>query len=146
MEYEKKEKIEIDGFISNGKQYDLDIRLPEDNRNVIFGIVKDSYGEPLSDAVVKLLEIEKGKEYSERKPVSHTFTDEYGQFVFGPLCPHKKYAVEIWANRVDHIKICEVCKRKGKCLKGVDLDCDKHCQADFEEASLDDSKDEIINL
>ena len=145
MEFEKKERIEIDGFISNGKQYDLDIQLPEDNRNVIFGIVKDSYGEVLADAVVKLLEIEKDKFSSIRKPVSHTFTDENGQFVFGPLCPNKKYAIEIWANKVDHIKICEACKRKGKCLKGVNLDCDKHCEVEFEESLEEDCKEEIID-
>ena len=65
------------------------------------------------------------------KPVSHTFTDEDGEFVFGPLCPGKKYAVQIWANQVKHIKICAKCHHEGKCLKGVDLDCDKkdfpHC-------------------
>lgn len=137
MEFEKKEKLEINGFLSNGKQYDLDIRLPEDNRDVIFGIIKDSYGEPLADAVVKLIEVDGDKIFGKRKPVTHTFTDEHGEFVFGPICPHKKYAIEIWANRVDHIKICEVCRRKGKCLKGVDLDCDEHCKADFEETECD---------
>ena len=30
-----------------------------------------------------------------------------------------KYEVEIWANRVDHVKICEVCSHHGKCLKGI---------------------------
>ena len=53
----------IDGFISSGKQYDIDIHLPEDNRSVIYGIIKDCYDEPVSDAVVKLIELEKkGKE------------------------------------------------------------------------------------
>ena len=55
MEYEKKEKLEIEGFIAGGKQFDLDIRLPEDNRDVVFGIIKDSYGEPVCDSVVKLI-------------------------------------------------------------------------------------------
>ena len=39
--YEKKEKLEITGFIEKGKQFDLDITLPEDNRNVIYGVIKD---------------------------------------------------------------------------------------------------------
>ena len=30
---------------------------------------------------------------------------------------------EIWANSVKHAKICTECHRKGKCLKGVDIDC-----------------------
>ena len=126
MEFEKKEKIETDGFISNGTQFDLEVKLPEDNRNAIFGAIKDSYGEPVIDAVVKLIEIVKEYGKEERKPVTHTFTDKEGEFVFGPLCPKKKYEVQIWANRIDHIKICEVCSHQGKCLKGIDLDCKKH--------------------
>ena len=65
----------IDGHIATGKQFDLDIVLPEDNRGVLYGIVKDCYKEPIKDAVVKLIEVdcECGKE--ERKPVSHTLFD-----------------------------------------------------------------------
>ena len=122
--------VEVDGFIETGKQFDLDIKLPEDERNAIFGIIRDEHGEPIEDAVVKLIEIsyEKGEEV--RRPVSHTFTDEYGQFVFGPLCPDKKYAIDIWVNKVKHVKICAKCNRNGKCLKGVDLDCDKYNKED----------------
>ncbi len=145
MEFEeldkKDKKIEITGVIENGKQYDLDVKLPEDDRDVIFGIIKNQYGDPISDAVVKLIEVTKDIFGKERRPVSHTFTDKNGQFVFGPLCPHKKYAVEIWVNRVEHIKICEVCNRKGKCLKGVDLDCDGPCKAEYEETLVDDKKE-----
>ena len=36
----------------------------------------------------------------------------------------KKYAIDIWANSVRHIKICTKCHRDRKCLKGVELDCD----------------------
>lgn len=143
MDFEKKEKLEIEGFIAGGKQFDLDIRLPEDNRDVIFGILKDSYGDPICDAVIKLIEVDKKETgYEKRKPVTHTFTDENGEFVFGPLCPHKKYAIEIWANRVDHVKICEICRKKGKCLKGVELDCDEHCKADYKEVECDCEKEE----
>ena len=89
MEYDKNTcpVVDIDGVTASGKQFDLDITLPEDNRNVIYGIIHDAYKEPIRDAVVKLIEVtnEYGKE--ERKPVSHTFTDKEGEFVFGPLCP-----------------------------------------------------------
>lgn len=121
FDYEKKHIVDIDGFIEKGKQFDLEIKLDEDRRNVIYGIVKDSCHEPVKDAVVKLIEVTK----KERKPVSHTFTNEDGEFVFGPLCPDKKYAINIWANRVEHIKICKHCKKEEKCLKGVDLFCDE---------------------
>ena len=72
--------VEVNGFIEKGKQFDLDIELPE---------------------------------------------DEYGEFVFGPLCPDRKYAVDIWVNRVRHVKVCAKCHHKGRCLKGIDMDfCD----------------------
>ena len=75
MEFEKDfcPVVKVDGFIEKGKQFDLEINLPEDNRNVIYGVIKDCYKDPVEDAVVKLIEVcyEYGKE--ERKPVSHTF-------------------------------------------------------------------------
>ena len=121
MEFEKKVIVDVDGFIESGKQFDLDLKLPEDNRNVVYGIIKDSCGKPVKDAVVKLVEVCQ----DDRKPVSHTFTDCEGEFVFGPLCPNKTYAIQIWVNRVKHVKICKTCDKEGKCLKGVDLHCDK---------------------
>ena len=125
MEFERKKDIEVKGFVSGGTQYDLDIELPEDNREAIFGTIKDSYGDPISDAVVKLIEVKKDFVKTERKPVTHTFTDKHGNFVFGPLCAKRKYEIEVWANKVDHVKICEVCSHHGKCLKGINLDCDE---------------------
>ena len=64
--------IDIDGVINKGKQFDLDITLPEDHRNVIYGVVKNCFKDPVEDAVVKLVEIvyDHGKE--ERRPVGHT--------------------------------------------------------------------------
>ena len=121
FEYEKKHIVDIDGFIESGKQFDLEIKLDEDRRNVVYGVVKDSCNEPVKDAVVKLIEVKK----HERKPVSHTFTNKDGEFVFGPLCPDRKYAINIWSSKVEHVKICKECKKDGKCLKGVDLYCDE---------------------
>ena len=72
-----------------------------------------------------------------REPVSHTFTDEHGEFVFGPLCPGKEYALEIWVNEVRHFKVCAKCYHEGKCLKGRKMDkCD--CNV---EPKCDDKKD-----
>lgn len=126
MEFEEKkpcQEIKVDGFIEKGKQFDLKINLPEDNRDVIFGIIRDCYKEPVEDAVIKLIEVSHDCEKEERKPVSHTFTDKDGEFVFGPLCPDKKYELQIWADKVRHCKQCIDCKRHGKCLKGVKLEC-----------------------
>lgn len=137
--------VKVDGFIEKGKQFDLEINLPEDNRNVIYGVIKDCYRDPVENAVVKLIEVcyEYGKE--ERKPVSHTFTDKDGEFVFGPLCPDKSYEIQIWVDRVKHVKICKECKRQGKCLKGVKLECDdkpykEDCKKDYKDDCKCDCK------
>ena len=96
MEFEKKFILDVDGFVQSGKQFDLDIRVPEDNRNVVYGILRDQHGDPIEDAVIKLIEVRPDG----RKPVSHTFTDKDGDFVFGPLCPNKSYSIQIWVDRV----------------------------------------------
>ena len=51
--------VDINGQIANGKQFDLDITIPEDHRNVIYGVVKNCFKEPIEDAVVKLIEVDK---------------------------------------------------------------------------------------
>ncbi len=115
--------LDIDGFVSNGKQFDIDVTLPEDNRNVIYGTIKNRYKDPIKDAVVKLVEIVIGKDgMKKRIPVTHTFTDKNGEFVFGPLCPEKDYAITIWVNDVCHYKFNSICHRDGDCLKGKPIE------------------------
>ena len=122
--------FDVNGLISNGKQFDLDITLPEDSRDVVFGTVKNVFKEPIKDAVVKLIEIDFGRDgRKKRVPVSHTFTDEHGEFVFGPLCPGKKYAIDIWVNDVRHFNMDFKGHHEGKCLKGMPSEkCD--CKID----------------
>ena len=140
--------LDVDGVISGGKQFDLDITLPEDNRDVIYGVVKNCFKEPVDNAVVKLVEVEFKYGKKEIKPVSHTFTDKHGEFVFGPLCDNRLYEVEIWVNNVKHAKICTECHRKGECLRGVDIDCkpmppckpDKPCEPCKPEKPCDNCK------
>lgn len=139
--------VDIDGFIENGKQFDLDITLADDRRDVIYGVVKDCFKEPVKDAVVKLVEVDYKYGKKELKPVSHTFTDKEGEFVFGPLCADRKYAIQIWKNDIKHVKICVRTRVDNKCLKGVELDCD--CKDDFKpcdkpcEKCKDDYKDTL---
>lgn len=147
MEFEnfdtKNMNVEMNGFIENGKQFDIEVRVPRDNRNVAFGAVKDEFGDPIPDAVVKLIEVEcmMGKE--ERKPVSHTFTNENGEFVFGPLCPNRNYDLQIWVDRVKHVKICHVANpRRKNCLKGTKIECRKHEHSDCEEPVMPCQKPE----
>ena len=83
------------------------------------------FKEPVENAVVKLVEVVCDKGKDERRPIGHTFTDKEGEFVFGPLCPGKQYAIQIWVNDTKKIKICAKCHHEGKCLKG-----DKHDKCD----------------
>lgn len=116
--------IDVNGFISNGKQFDLDITLPEDTRDVIYGKIKNMFKEPIKNAVVKLIEIDFDKDGKKRRlPISHTFTDQYGEFVFGPLCPGKEYSIDIWVNDVRNYKLDVKCKHQGDCLKGQKNEC-----------------------
>ena len=125
MDFDKKicPIVNVDGLVTSGKQFDIDITLPEDNRNVVYGVIKDCYKEPICNAVVKLIAVDCKCGKEERKPVAHTFTNDDGEFVFGPLCPNKSYEVNIWVNKVKHVKICAKCKHEAECLKGVDIDC-----------------------
>lgn len=128
MEMKKKRPhcpvVEVDGLIANGKQFDLDITLPEDTRDVIFGTIKNVFKEPIKDAVVKLIEIDCEKDGRKKRiPISHTFTDKFGEFVFGPLCPGKQYAIDIWVNDVRHFDIDVKVRHEGKCLKA--MPCEK---------------------
>ena len=124
--FDKKMQVEMNGFIENGKQFDIEVKVPKSNRNVVFGVIRDEYGDPIEDAVVKLIEVDKMMGKEERKPVSHTFTDENGEFVFGPLCPNRHYDLQVWVNRVKHVKLCCIAKpKKQKCLKGEEIECHK---------------------
>lgn len=67
--------LKVDGFIETGKQFDVDITLPRDSRDVVYGIIKDEYGDPVVDAVVKLIEVSKDHCEEKRKPVSHSLFD-----------------------------------------------------------------------
>ena len=135
--------LDINGVISSGKQFDLDITLPEDNRDMIYGVVKDCFKCPVSDAVVKLIEVIQIHGKEERRPVCHTFTDKEGEFVLGPLCPGREYALQIWVNNTKSIKVCAKCHHEGECLKGSCID---HCDCYINDNCSSNSETrEILN-
>lgn len=84
------------------EQIDTSITVTEERRSVVHGVVKDKNGKYIKDAVVKLFKSEDCNDKCALKPLTHTFTDDCGQFIFGPLIPHKKYIVKVW---VDDVKI-----------------------------------------
>lgn len=115
------------------QQIEALIKLPEENRAVIHGTVLDANGNPVADAVVKLLQIVDCCKLP--VPLTHTFTDQYGQFLLGPLCPDKKYILKVYK---DNIKMkyvpldvdcyegkCIGVSCKNKCHSNCDCDCDK---------------------
>lgn len=59
----------------------LPLVLAYENRAAIHGVVKFPDKTPVKDAVVKLFI--KGKDCCDLKPVTFTFTDKCGQFLFG---------------------------------------------------------------
>lgn len=84
------------------EQLEALIKLPEEPRSIIHGIVKNHKNKLVKDAVVKLFELKNASNPCALKPITHTFTDECGQFLFGPLAPNKQYVIKVW---VDDIKI-----------------------------------------
>ena len=91
------------------QQIEAIIKLQEEKRAVIHGTVIDCKGRPVVDAVVKLLQIVDGCKLP--VPLTHAFTDEYGQFLLGPLCPNRRYILKVYK---DNVRI--------KCMP-LDVDC-----------------------
>lgn len=105
------------------EQIDAVIKVDRERRSVIYGTVVDENNRPVADAVVKLLQV------TDRKivPITHTFTDQYGQFLLGPLCPGQRYMLKIYKDniRIRYEAIKSSCY-EGRCLgtNTSDDDCD----------------------
>jgi len=63
------------------EEQDVCLVLAPEKRAAIHGIVKFPDGTPVKNAIVKLFK--KGKDCCDLIPVTFTFTDECGQFLFG---------------------------------------------------------------
>jgi len=118
----------FDFRIAPNQQFDATIKIPKDDRGAIHGLVVDECNKPIEDAVVKLYEVEgkwdcKKTDCRKLCPLTHTFTDECGHFLFGPLCANKSYCVKIWVNDVCVTKDFAECKRDCGCLKAKPCDC-----------------------
>ena len=77
------------------EQIETTIRLRQDSRSVIHGYIKDTSGEPFADAAVLLFE---AQERGDPRLISQMFTDEFGQFLFGPLEAGQLYLVKVFKN------------------------------------------------
>lgn len=124
------------------EQLELTVRLPEESRSVIHGVVKDCKDKPIKDAVVKLFELINPCDPCSLKPITHTFTDECGQFIFGPVCPNKKYIIKVWH---DHVKITPIVIKPEPCGNHCDnrnLENSKeHCKPNTPKQSIHDDEE-----
>ena len=107
------------------EEIDVVIKVPEEKRSALHGVVVDCCGKPDKNAVVKLfLKETKNNSNCFLKPLTHTFTDECGQFLFGPLSPCKSYVVKVWYS--DPICNREVFVHPDSCDKDKN-DYNDHC-------------------
>lgn len=74
----------VDGIkLCPNEEKDLNIVLQPENRAAIHGVVKFPNGKPVKNAVVKLFKKKHGCNPCDLIPVTFSFTDECGQFLFG---------------------------------------------------------------
>lgn len=122
------------------EQIDAVIKVPKETRSVIHGVVLDECNKRQKDAVVKLFKVCNRNNNVVLEPITHTFTDEYGQFLFGPLCPHVKYVIKVWVNNVKTRELVikpEECERE--CIG------DKDCDHNHDHNKCDHDHEHIIN-
>lgn len=109
------------------EQIDAVIQIGKEKRSVLYGTVIDECGNPVADAVVKLLRIcDKGI-----VPLTHTFTDKYGQFLLGPLCPNEKYMLKIYKDNITiRYEAMNTTCYEGKCIGKLACGCNCSCSSD----------------
>ncbi len=110
------------------EQIEAVVRVPEEPRSVIHGIVKNHCNQVIKDAVVKLFELRNPRRPCSLKPLTHTFTDDCGQFIFGPLIPGKHYVIKVW---IDDVKIRPIIIRPDGPHTSEDAEIfqEDHCEA-----------------
>lgn len=96
----KLEKIELSGCnqIKPNEEIDLCIVLEEERRAAIHGEVKFPNGKPVEGAVVKLFKKKALKDcydICDLEPITFTFTDKCGQFLFG-VESEKDYVIKVF--------------------------------------------------
>ncbi len=77
-----------------GERLETVITLPEENRSVIFGQVRSARGAPAAGLPVLLFAEE------DDKPLLQAFTDEAGNFCFGPVPGDRLYYINIYQSAV----------------------------------------------
>ncbi|MFA6939938.1 MAG: hypothetical protein WCQ54_03010 [Clostridiaceae bacterium] len=115
------------------KGYQRKFVIKEDNRAIIDGIILDNDNNPIADAIVKLYIMNKETDILE--PISYTFSDEYGEFAFGPVNTANNYLIKVWHNikEASQTKIkLEPVSDLTTFLNEANLDTAEFCQAECE--------------
>ncbi|MDV3426185.1 MAG: hypothetical protein LIR50_03205 [Bacillota bacterium] len=115
------------------KDYQRKFIIEEDNRDIIDGIILDNNNNAVADAVVKLYIM--NKEANTLEPISYTFTDEYGEFAFGPVNTANNYLIKVWyyIKEDNPIKInLEPINDLTAFLNEANLDTAEFCQVECE--------------
>ena len=104
------------------QQINACVRIQRENRSALIGVVVDECGTPVEDAVVALYKLTGS--CGAPQAISHTFTDRFGQFCFGPLCPDNTYMLKITKDSVEIKEVTLNCScNPGGCLGEEDDDC-----------------------
>ena len=115
----KLERIDLTGYdrIKPNEEIDLCIVLDEEKRAAIHGEVKFPNGKPVEGAVVKLFKKKESKgcfDTCDLEPVTFTFTDKCGQFLFG-VESEKDYVIKVFFYKPEKKKPHKKEDDKDKC-------------------------------
>ena len=77
---------------AKGEHIETVVHLEPDPRCALRGSLLDGKDQPVEAATVLLYQVPEEGQY---KLASHSFTDQAGQFVFGPLAPDTLYQIRI---------------------------------------------------
>ena len=87
-----------DFYFNSGENQQIEtiVHISPDSRSAIYGYVKDQADNPIQDALVLLFET--GVSLDDLSLSARVFTDELGQFVFGPLISNRLYYIKVYKN------------------------------------------------
>lgn len=110
--------VKFEFIPGENEEIEANIIVPKETRSIIHGVVKHQDGKVIKDAIVRLFEVNyKKNQYL--KPIANTFTDEDGEFLFGPLCTKRHYVMKVWVNSN---KIKELIITQDEILNGKDVE------------------------
>lgn len=118
--------VKFEFIPGENEEIEANIIVPKETRSIIHGVVRHPDGKVVKDAIVRLFEVNYKNKQS-LKPVSNTFTDEEGEFLFGPLCTKKHYVIKVWFNS-NKIKELIITPDEILNCKNVEIEAKQKCE------------------